>query len=177
MGFIHIKPNRNNSTNIFFNGRMFVDTQRQVSTRDQYMIRKYSNMRYVKRIILAYKNLTAIYSGLDTNGKMNHRMRYGLPSKDQTYIVSQYDKLCAFVKRHSHDKPNSSTRKLCVRLEGIIYTTKPIHHISKVVRYNLNVPTTMEKPIQESYNESRLHVPSSCMNNGQRIHIPLKEVL
>jgi len=158
------KTNRNSNTK-FISGRTIGDIQRQVS-RDMYLQRKYSNTKYVKRIIQAYRNMMSIYpSGISTDGKMNHVMRYGLPSKDSQYIVQEYDKLVSYIKLHSKDKPNSVTRKLCFKLENLLYTTKSKYNVSKANRYNLRLPRTMVAEIkEESY-------------NGERIHIPLKEVL
>ena len=158
------RRNSNDSTT-FFKGRTISDIQRQVSqnNRDAFLQRKYSNPKYVKRIVLAYRNMTSIYRGLDTNGKMNHTMRHGLPSKDQMYIVSQYDKLVLYMRSHKKDRPNSITRKLADRLSFVLVNTNPKHWISKGERYNrlISVP---EPKRQEEY-------------NGGRIHIPLSEVL
>jgi hypothetical protein len=148
----------------FINNRTIGNTQKQVF-QEHYQMRKYSNTKYVRRIVLAYKNLTKLTGGLSADGKLNYTMRYGLPSKSEQYIVEQYLKLCSYVKKHSQDKANSATRQLATRLEHIIYTTKPKHYVSKASMYNIRLPRTMVAEIkEESY-------------NGERIHIPLKEVL
>ena len=156
------KTNRNSNTK-FISGRTIGDIQRQVS-RDMYLQRKYSNPKYVKRIIQAYRNLMDIYpKGISSDGKMNHVMRYGLPSKDEQYVIAQYEKLIRFIKAHKNDKPNSATRKLVSKLQFVVDRTKSKYHISKSKRYNLRVPETIKQEPK--------------VLNGQRIHIPLKEVL
>jgi len=158
----HQNANRNSNTR-FFRGRTIGDIQRQIS-RDTYLQRKYSNPKYVKRIIQAYRNLMDIYpKGISSDGKMNHVMRHGLPSKDEQYVIAQYEKLIRFIKTHKNDKPNSATRKLVSKLQFVVDRTKSKYHISKSKRYNLRVPETIKQEPK--------------VLNGQRIHIPLKEVL
>ena len=157
--------NRNRSHRFINRGRSIRDIQRQVSQekREQYLTRRYSNTKTVSRIIRAYKNLTKLYNGVGTDGKVNHVMRYGLPSKSEQYIIYEYDRLSSFIKRHSNDKPNSTTRRLSTKLSRMVYNIKPRVAVSKEKMYNLNVPRSMveEKPLY----------------NGERIHISLKEVL
>lgn len=142
-----------NSNSVTFYNKLNSDTQRQVSYQTRRLERKLSNDGWTKHILRTYNDIlnNDLYS-------LDKIQRFGIPKQGQ-YITEQADQIIKYIQKNPDTKLGKRASDIYTKVNK-----QTGRLISKMERYNLHVPRTIEPKESPKY-------------NGERIHIKLEEVL